>query len=551
MDRQLDTRNTLHDYIAVVGRSKWLVLTAVVLVPLIAFLLTQTQDPRYTSSATVLLNRQSLAATVTGGQDPNIFQDPELLGRTQAQVARVPEVARRALAAAEIDSRSPGELLGASSVETVPQTDVVLRFNVSDRFPEVAQVLATAYARQYTLYRRDLDTAAYKAAQRELRQQMAKLRASGVDTQSSLYSNLLEKHQNLSTLVALQVSNASLLREAVGASQTSPRMKFNVALGLFLGIVIGLGIAFLREALDRRVRADQDLGTLIDLPLLGRLAAPPKQADVRQLAMTSRPATPEAESFRLLRANLELANLDRHARTIMVTSASPKEGKTTTISNLAVAMASAGRSVALVDLDLRDPALGRIFGLQMRAGVTQVVLGDVSLEEALARVPLASAEIGPSGRAPVTAGTLDVLPAGSIPPNPADVAASAGVADILRQLGESHDVVLIDAPPLLVVSDALTLGARVDAVVVVVRLYVMDRDTLEQLARALDSVPSTKLGYVLTGAEMPEGYGYGYGARATPERPPSSGRSSGAARTRPVEVVEPTLNARTSESSRG
>jgi polysaccharide biosynthesis transport protein len=550
MDRQLDTKSTLRDYVAVVGRGRWVVLTAVVLVPLVAVLVSQTRERQYQASATVLLNRQSLAATVNGGQDPNVFQDPERLGRTQAQVARVPEVARRALAEAGITDRTPDDLLGSSTVETVPQTDVVIRFNVTDRFPEVAAALATAYARQYTLYRRDLDTSAYKAAQKELREQMAKLRASGIDTGSDLYSSLLEKNENLSTLIALQGSNASVLRVADGATAVGPSTLMNGALGLFLGILIGLGLAFLREAFDRRVRADQDLDTLLDLPLLGRLAAPPKQTDARQLAMVARSTTPEAESFRLLRANLELANLDLHARTIMVTSASQKEGKTTTIANLAVALASAGRRVALVDLDLRDPALGRIFGLQMRAGVTQVVLGDVALADALTVIPLASSEIGPSGRAPYTAGSLDVLPAGSIPPNPAEVAASAGVADILRELAESHDVVLVDVPPLLVVSDAVTLGARVDAVVVIIRLNVTDRDTLERLGRALNSVPSAKLGYVLTGAEMPEGYGYGYGPRqpqaATRERRAAVGRRS-------VEVVEvpPTEAVRASESRRG
>jgi capsular exopolysaccharide synthesis family protein len=548
MDKQVENKTTLRDYVTVVERSKWIVLTAVILVPLVAVLLSQTRDPQYSAAATVLLNRQSLAATVNGGQDPNVFQDPDRLGRTQAQVARVPEVARRALREARVTDLTPGDLLAASSVETVPQTDVVLRFNVTDPRPEVAAQLATAYARQYTLYRRDLDTAAFKSAQRELRQQMAKLDRSGVDHSSDLYSGLLDKDQNLSTLIALQGSNASVLHGAGGATATGPSTLMNAALGLFLGIVIGLGLAFLREAFDRRVRADQDLDTVIDLPLLARVAGPPKQADARQLAMIARPTTPEAESFRLLRANLELANLDLHARTIMVTSASQQEGKTTTIANLAVALASAGRRVALVDLDLRDPGLGRMFGLQMRAGVTQVVLGDVPLAEALTRIPLASSEIGPTGRAPLTAGTLDVLPAGSIPPNPADIAASAAVADILRELAESHDIVLADAPPLLVVSDAVTLGARVDAVLVVVRLNVTDRDTLDRLARALNSVPSAKLGYILTGAEMPEGYGYGV---RVPQAPPQD-RRAGAGRQRPVEVLEPASEQpRASEAGRG
>ena len=201
--------------------------------------------------------------------------------------------------------------------------------------------------------------------------------------------------------------------------------------------------------------------------------------------------------------------------------------------------------MALVDLDLRDPALGRIFGLQMRAGLTQVVLGDVQLADALTRIPLAFEQIGPSRRAPFTTGTLDVLPAGSIPPNPAEVAASAAVADILRELAESVDVVLVDVPPLLVVSDAVTLGAHVDAVVVLIRLNVTDRATLDQLTRVLNSVPSAKLGYVLTGAEMSEGYG----TRTTPEHPARE-RDASAIRW-PAGSLEPTPDARATESELG
>jgi capsular exopolysaccharide synthesis family protein len=495
----------------------------------------------------VLLNRQSLAATVTGSQDPNLLEDPELLGRTQAQVAQVPALAARVVRAAGIANRSASEFLASSRVAPVAQTDVVLRFTVGDRDPNVAARLATAYAQEYVVYRRERDTAAYRAARRQLEARMRKLRASGVDTGSIVYGNLLEQHQRLVTLAELQLSNASVLRAAEGAVQISPRTRLAGFLGLFVGIVLGLGLAFLREAFDRRVRPEDDFDSVLDLPLLGRLPAPPGGAEQHELAMISRPSTQEAESFRLLRANLELANVARQARTIMVTSASRREGKTITIANLAVALARAGRRVVLIDLDTRNPSLDRIFGLGKRVGLADVVLDDVPLADALTRVPLAAAGvIDANGTAPVVAqGTLDVLPVGSTASIPAELVGSSAVAKILDELTAAADVVLVDAPPLLAMSDAVTLGARVDAVLVAVRLNVTDREILDDLARALKACPCAKLGYVLTGAEPHKGYGYYMGASTESdgrsERPPRSVRQ------RPVETPEPAPETGTSE----
>jgi capsular exopolysaccharide synthesis family protein len=376
---------------------------------------------------------------------------------------------------------------------------------------------------------------------------MRNLRASGVDTDSIVYGSLLEQHQTLSTLAELQLSNASVLRAAEGAVQISPRTRLAGILGLFVGIVLGLGLAFLREAFDRRLRPEDDFNSVLDLPLLGRLPAPPRRAKQGELAMISRPSTQEAESFRLLRANLELANVARQARTIMVTSASRGEGKTTTIANLAVALARAGRSVALVDLDTRNPSLDRIFGLGKRVGLADVVLDDVPLADALTRVPLAAAGvIDASGTAPVVAqGTLDILPVGSTPSIPAELVGSSAVAKILDELSEAADVVLVDAPPLLAMSDAVTLGARVDAVLVAVRLNVTDREILNDLARALKACPCAKLGYVLTGAEPHKGYEYYMGART--ESDGRSERPLRSVRQRPVETHKPAPETGTSE----
>jgi Mrp family chromosome partitioning ATPase len=251
--------------------------------------------------------------------------------------------------------------------------------------------------------------------------------------------------------------------------------------------------------------------------------------------MLDSPAGVQAEAFRMLRTNLEFATLGRDAQTIMVTSAVEQEGKSTTIANLAIALARAGQRVVLVDLDLRRPFLHRFFELD-GPGITQVALGHVPLEHALATVAITDAE--PGRRAPtangngngnghrdvrvmsgesgaprgnVVKGILEVLPSGPTPPDPGEFVGAAALSEILAQLRVRTDFVLIDAPPVLHVGDAMALSPKVDGILVVTRMQVVRRHMLSELARQLAGSPAPVLGFVVTAAEEEESYGYGYG----------------------------------------
>ena len=189
----------------------------------------------------------------------------------------------------------------------------------------------------------------------------------------------------------LQTSNATVVKAPLRAPQVSPRPIRNGLFGLAFGVIIGLGLALLVDALDTRVRSGDEIAARLGIPLLGRLPEPPKKVRERQkLVMLAEPHGRQAEAFRMLRTNLELANIDEDVKIIAVASALPSEGKSTTVANLAVAAARGGQRVALVDLDLRKPMLATFFEGAGPWGVIDVALGRVSLADALLRMNVAA-----------------------------------------------------------------------------------------------------------------------------------------------------------------
>ena len=486
---------------------------AVILVPVLVVLLSVRQERLYQASADVLISRQNLSAQLNGTSDPTQYVSPERLVDTQAKLARVGTVAKRALRSAGLAERDADDLLDRSSVSAEVNADLLV-FKVTDNVPALAQRLAAAYAREYTIYRRELDTSALRRARVEVSGRLRQLKREG-EAGTVFYSSLAEKEQQLRTLEALQTSNASVVQVPEGAEQTQPRPVRAGILGFGLGVLLGIALAFLWEALDTRVRSADEIGQRLKLPLLGRLPEPPRglRSDDK-LVMLEDPGGIEAEAFRILRTNIEFANLDLGAKTIMITSAMQGEGKSTTAANLAVAMARSGRHVVLADLDLRRPYLAKFFELD-GPGITDVALAHAEIFDAA--VPVAISEprtrnrpLAQNGSGAVR-GVLEVVGSGPLPPDPGEFVGTRALSELLVSLAERADVLLIDSPPLLGLGDALTLSAKVDAILIVTRLNVMRRPLLNELHRILEGCPAAKLGFVLADANAEEGYGaYGY-----------------------------------------
>jgi tyrosine-protein kinase len=496
----------LRSYLAAFRRRKWAVLLALVLAPTVAVAYSLTQPKRYEATAKVLLSNQSLAGVLSGAGNLDINQDPNRLAQTQLEIARVPSLANRVIRETGLAGATAETFLDDSQVVAGNNADI-LNFRVEAALPALAERLATAYAVEFTKYRQELETAAFTRAQRGVQRRLRQLKASG-EKDSRLYETLLERDEQLRTLATLGTSNAVLLRSADEAKQVQPQPVRNGILAGVLGLLLGVMAAGIAEALDTRTRSSDEIAEVLGLQFLGRLPKPARRRRKRAaLVMRASPSGAEAEAFRIFRANVDflLKNTDR--RTIMVTSALGVEGKTTTLANLAVAMALAGRHVIAVDLDLRRPSLGRLFGVPDSPGATEVAVGAATLEDVLVGVPL-SIKPSVNGRRS-DRGRVEVLPAGTLPADPGEFVARESLSELLHRLRSRADIVLVDTPPLLNVGDANTLSEAVDGVLLVVRPNVTRRDDLIELRRILSSAQAETLGFVVTGSRPAEMPGYG------------------------------------------
>lgn len=290
------------------------------------------------------------------------------------------------------------------------------------------------------------------------------------------------------------------------SSPTSPNVRLNLLIGLLAGLALGVGYALMRNVFDKRIRSAEVVERQFGVPVVGTLPIDVKLSKLegRLIPTTSMNAKNShlqfAEALRELRTNIQFINVDNPPKIMVMTSPVPQDGKSTVAANLALTIAEAGQRVILVDADLRRPTVAKTFGISGKVGATDVIVGKVPITQVLQRSVLHK--------------NLYVLPAGTIPPNPSELVGSQAFYDLLHQLAD-HAVVIVDAPPLLPVTDSAILAARNDGAFVVISAGKTQIDELRKALSNIEKVSGKTLGVIINrvpvkGADRGS-YGY-YGA---------------------------------------
>ncbi|MDT0141486.1 polysaccharide biosynthesis tyrosine autokinase [Microbacterium sp. PRC9] len=268
----------------------------------------------------------------------------------------------------------------------------------------------------------------------------------------------------------------------VPTQPSSPNLRLDLALGLLIGLAVGIGLAVLRTVLDTRVRTITDVESTVDAPILGGIPFDPESAE-RPLVVQAAPRDPRAEAFRRVRTNVQFLNLESGTPSFVITSSAPAEGKSTTAANLALTLAETGLRVALVDADLRKPRVADNFNIEGGVGLSDVLAG---------RVPLSGA-MQPWGRS-----KLFLLPAGTLPPNPAEILGSRAMWQTLEEMRRAFDYIIVDAPPLLAVTDAAVVSRLTTGAILVAASGSTRKPQLAGAVKAIESADAKLLGVIIT-----------------------------------------------------
>ena len=475
-------------YLAVARRHVLLIAAFTVALGAAAYVYSASKTPQYEASAQLLYSPQ-LDPTDPLNQG---FTDPsvqELQMQSAVTLITGPEIGQRVAkqigSAGNIPDHGVTASITTSDPNSTNATDNGVVVSVDSTDPQWSAKLANAYADQFVAYRAETDKARYAAAAKVVKDKLAQLVPGSND-----YMNL---SQNLTDLEVLGKTAQGDFVKAVPAytpgAPYSPKPKRSAVIGAGLGFIMGIALAFLREKLDTRLHSHREVSEIVGLPVVGRLGRIPTQALAKgQLVVLSETDGRAAESIRVLRSNLQFASLGEENRVLMVMSAQKGEGKSLVTANLAASLALAGKNVALVDADLRRPRVHSIFGLSNAHGVSSVIAGFATLDDALQPYNLAGPKVtlrGGNGSQPGADDgaqpRLTILTAGPIPPNPGEMVASRRFAGLVHELSERpYDYVLIDSPAFLAVGDAAALAAVVDAIVLLVNIEMVNRPTLEE-----------------------------------------------------------------------
>lgn len=446
----------LRDYILILRKS-WLLIVATAVIGIVAGgAISFATAPSYSSHTSVFVSIQSDPA-ITGSELNSGTTYVQNQVKSFAQVASTDKVLQPVID--ELDLNETVSDLAERIEATAPLDTVIIDITARDESPTEAAILVNAVGESLIAAVQDLSQS--------------------------------EKGDS-------PVKMSTVAPGIAATSADSPNLRLNIALGALIGLALGLGIAVIRQMLDTRVHGSRDIAQITPSALLGSITFD-DEAESKPLVIHVSPHGPRAEAFRQLRTNLQFVKVDADERSYIVTSSVPSEGKSSTAVNLAITLAEAGSKVILIDGDLRRPKVADYMGIEGAVGLTDHLIGHAELDDVVQ---------------PWGSGNLHVLPAGQIPPNPSELLGSKAMIALLERLSADYDIVLIDAPPLLPVTDAAVLSKIVSGgALLVVGSGKIRRHQLEAAIASLETVGGRLVGMILnfvpTKGPDSRGY-YGY-----------------------------------------
>ena len=473
------------------------------------------QTPQYSSTATLLygrpLNMQDPLSSGSGYVDPTQQQlDVEGVGTVIEGPDIIQRVTTAVGAAAMASTTVTATAVMPSDARNYTNTAIITAVSAN---PQQSATVANAYAAAFVADRRDQQKVQVQQAEAVMRGE-----ANRTPHGSDDYILLEGRLRDLQILEATLTGDFRLVKPATPASHPFAPKPFRAAiLGAGIGIFAAVGVAFLLEQLNTRIRDYRETAEILRLPVIGRIPALPKKySGDHSVTVIDFPESRTAEAFRMLRGNLDFVCVDDETHALLVTSCWQGEGKSMTIANLAVALALAGKRVVLIDGDLRRPQMHKYFDLANESGLSAVLGGRETVDQAMQPVDLwKAASTGGNGSGPVESdqmqkGELSILTSGPEPPNPGEMIASKRFASLMDELKLHHDFVLVDSPAIMAVGDAAALAQGVDGVIVLVDISTTRRPALREVREILDPMPCRKLGIIVVREKIPSAKPYRY-----------------------------------------
>jgi polysaccharide biosynthesis transport protein len=512
--------NELKKYGTILWHWAWLIVLGTLLGAGIAYASSRLTTPVYSASTTLLVNEAPSSGKTA---DYTSILTSERLARTYSEMMIKQPVISSTLESLNL-SFLPEKLPARISVNLVRDTQLMV-LQVESEDPQLAMNLANAIPTAFSRQNADVQAERYADSKANLTKEIDTLKEQIATNQTAInaigtptsptketelarlqteltqlrqsLAYLLQSYESIRLAEAQSTSNIVVVEPAMlPINPIRPRTLQNTLLGALVGLLLSIGLVFLIEYLDDRIRSPEQIDKVLRLPVVGLIAKMGNGyhgTGKNRLVAVREPRSPVVEAFRSLRTNIQFAGVDQPIRTLLVTSAGPSEGKSTVAANLAVVMAQAGLKVTLIDCDLRRPTLHKQFNQVNRAGLTDVILHD----------PTQWSGVTIASGVP----NLSLLLSGSLPPNPSELLGSKRMRQLLEHLHQFNDVVIVDAPPLLPVTDALVLAPQTDGVLMVIDYggtrigeAVQGRTQLDQsgariLGVVMNKIPTGRRGY--------------------------------------------------------